>query len=85
MPERQITDATGDRWDVKEEEGSAGRGFRLSFRHQSGRRLEIEDARQGVNALTDKELLDMLAKQTGDRNVTEGEERRTDADGYVTE
>ena len=84
MPERRITDATGDRWDVKEEEGSAGRGFRLSFRHQSGRRLQI-DARQGVNALTDRELLEMLAKESGDREVKEGEERSADADGYVTE
>lgn len=84
MPERIVTDATGDRWDVKEEKADADRDFRLSFRHQSGRRLEIE-SRQGVNALSDRELLDMLAKESGDRAVTEGEERSADADGYITE
>ena len=84
MPERIVTDATGDRWDVKEEEGSAGSGFRLSFRHQSGRRLEI-DAGQGVNALTDRELLDMLARESGNRDVVDGKEQSADPDGYITE
>lgn len=85
MPERIVTDATGDRWDVKEEQGAGeGRDFRLSFRHQSGRNLEIESDR-GVNALSDRELLRMLARESGDGDVTEGEERSADADGYITE
>jgi hypothetical protein len=83
MPERSVTDATGARWDVKEEPGGRGRDFRLSFRHQSGRRLDVP-SRQGVNALSDRELLDMLARETGDREVTEGQDRSTDADGYIT-
>ena len=83
MPERSLTDATGARWDVKEEPGERGRDFHLSFRHQSGRRLDVP-SRQGVNALSDRELLEMLARETGDREVTEGKDRSTDADGYIT-
>ena len=83
MPERIVTDATGHRWDVREEPGGGGRDFRLSFRHQSGRRLEVP-SRQGVNALSDRELLNMLARETGEQDVIDGTERRRDADGYVT-
>ena len=83
MPERTLTDATGNRWDVKEEPGGKGRDFRLSFRHQSGRQLEVP-SKQGVNALSDRELLGMLARETGDSDVTEGTERSEDADGYIT-
>ena len=83
MPERSLTDATGNRWDVKEEPGGKGRDFRLSFRHQSGRRLDVP-SRQGVNALSDRELLEMLARETDEREVVEGTERSRDADGYVT-
>jgi hypothetical protein len=36
-----------------------------------------------VNALSDRELLDMLARETGDREVSEGKDRSTDADGYI--
>ena len=83
MPERTLTDATGNRWDVKEEPGGKGREFRLSFRHQSGRRLEVP-SKQGVNALSDRELLGMLARETADGAVTAGTERSADADGYIT-
>ena len=83
MPERTLTDATGNRWDVKEEPGGNGRDFRLSFRHQSGRRLEVP-SKQGVNALSDRELLGMLAREAGDSELTEGRERSADADGYIT-
>lgn len=83
MPERTLTDATGSRWDVREEQGGKGRDFRLSFRHQSGRQLEVP-SRQGVNALSDRELLDMLARETGEADVTEGTDRSRDADGYIT-
>ena len=82
MPERTLTDATGNRWDVKEEPGGPGRHFHLTFRHQSGRRLDVPSG-QGVNALSDRELLDMLARETGERDVVEGPERSRDADGYV--
>ena len=84
MPERSFTDATGNRWDVKEEPGGKGRAFRLlSFRHQSGRRLDVP-SRQGVNALSDRELLEMLAREAGDSELTEGRERSRDGDGYLT-
>ena len=83
MPERSLTDATGNRWDVKEEPGRKGRDFHLSFRHQSGRRLDVP-SRQGVNALSDRELLEMLARETDDGAVLDGPERSRDADGYVT-
>ena len=83
MPERSLTDATGNRWDVKEEPGGKGREFRLSFRHQSGRRLDVP-SRQGVNALSDRELLQMLVRETGESELTDGRERSRDADGYVT-
>ena len=83
MPERTLTDATGNRWDVKEEPGGKGREFRLSFRHQSGRKLEVP-SKQGVNALSDRELLGMLARETADGAITEGTERSEDADGYIT-
>ena len=83
MPERSLTDATGNRWDVKEEPGGQGRDFRLSFRHQSGRRLDVP-SRQGVNALSDRELLQMLARETGESELTEGRESSRDADGYLT-
>ena len=84
MPERTLTDATGNRWDVREEPGGKGRDFRLlSFRHQSGRRLEVP-SRQGVNALSDRELLAMLAREAGEAELTEGRERSRDADGYRT-
>ena len=83
MPERSVTDATGNRWDVKEEPGQKGRDFHLSFRHQSGRRLDVP-SRQGVNALSDRELLEMLARETDDRELVDGTERSRDADGYIT-
>ncbi len=83
MPERTLTDATGNRWDVKEEPGGQGREFRLSFRHQSGRQLEVP-SRQGVNALSDRELLNMLARETGETELTQGSERSRDGDGYLT-
>lgn len=83
MPERTVTDATGDRWDVSEQRAGQEEDFRLSFRHQSGRNLEVGSER-GVNALSDRELLDMLASAAGDPDVKEGNERSADADGYVT-
>ena len=83
MPERSVTDATGNRWDIKEEPGGKGRDFRLSFRHQSGRRLDVP-SRQGVNALSDRELLEMLARETDDREVVDGQDRSRDPDGYIT-
>lgn len=83
MPERTVTDATGDRWDVSEERAEQADDFRLRFRHQSGRKLEVGSER-GVNALSDRELLDMLASAAGDRDVKEGKERSADADGYIT-
>ena len=83
MPERSFTDATGNRWDVSEEPGGKGQDFRLSFRHQSGRRLAVP-SRRGVNALSDRELLGMLVRETGEQELAEGAERRGDADGYLT-
>jgi len=83
MPERSVTDATGNRWDVREEPGGNGQHFRLSFRHQSGRRLEVP-SRQGVNALSDRELLGMLVRETGEEELIAGRQRSRDADGYLT-
>ena len=70
MPERSLTDATGSRWEVREEPGGEGRLFRLSFRDQTGRRLDVP-SRQGVNALSDRELLRMLARETGESELSE--------------
>ena len=83
MPERTLTDATGNRWDVRDQPGGMGRAFRLRFRHQSGRQLDVP-TRQGVNALSDRELLQMLVRETGETELTEGRERSRDADGYLT-
>ena len=83
MPERSLTDATGNRWDVREEPGGQGRDFRLSFRHQSGRRLDVP-SRQGVNALSDRELLNMLVRETGENELAQGTDSSRDADGYIT-
>lgn len=82
MPERSLTDGKGGRWDVLEEPGGEGRDFRLSFRHQSGRRLDVP-SRRGVNTLSDRELLGMLARETGEEELVPGSARSRGAGDHA--
>lgn len=84
MPERIVTDESGDRWDVQQDGEGAQTGV-VVFRHQSGRRVTLETERP-LDALSNEELLRML-KESG-RESAPGEgprrERSADPEGYVT-
>ena len=80
---RIVTDATGDRWDVTQGDAADGRNS-IRFRHQSGREYETASRRQ-VNELSDRQLLEMLEAEAQERQVTHGQERSADPDGYITE
>lgn len=82
MPERTITDESGDRWDVEQ---NGDDGDRIVFRHMSGRRVTLESGRP-LDAHTNDELKALLRESGRERGP--GEEprgdRAADPEGYVT-
>lgn len=84
MAERTVTDAKGNRWDIREREGEGeGDRFRLEFRHQSGERYAMS-SKLGVNSLSDRQLVEMIEEHARDRQPTEGPDTSADPDGYIT-
>jgi hypothetical protein len=83
MPQRIITDARGQRWDVIHQEGRAD----VVFRHQSG--MELRAYLEGsLDALSTEQLLDALDRASRDEGRDEvghsGLDVSFDADGYET-
>lgn len=73
MVERHVRDAIGERWTVREER-KGDEGFHLQFDHPAGRRLGL-DSRLGVNALSDRQILDMIEELSGQADEPAGGER----------
>lgn len=83
MPQRIITDARGQRWDVIQQESRGD----VVFRHQSGRELRAGlDA--SMDALSTEQLLEALDRASrdegGDAVGHDGLDVSFDADGYET-
>lgn len=90
MPERIVTDSTGDRWDVSDAadaSGPNGGESTINFRHQSG--LELSGAAdRSVDQMSDEEIRALLdeARERADLDALpeDGDDRGADPDGYIT-
>lgn len=90
MPERIVTDSTGDRWDVSDvgdSSRSSGGGTTIKFRHQSGLELS-ERSDRSVDQLSDDQIRTMLddARERADLEPLpgDGDDRGADPDDYIT-
>jgi hypothetical protein len=83
MPERILTDARGQRWDVAQDEGGSG----VVFRHQSGRELRGALS-AALDACSTDELLDALDAARRDEGLDavghDGLDVSFDEEGYET-
>lgn len=90
MPERIVTDSTGDRWDVSDASGAGGADggeTTINFRHQSG--LELSGAAdRSVDQMSDEEIRALLddAREEADLEALpeDGDDRGADPDDYIT-
>lgn len=81
MSERIVTDARGQRWDVREE------GDVLVFRHQSGQEIRGEGKAE-LDALSTEDLLEALDEARREEGLPDvgsgGFDISLDVDGYET-